>query len=290
MRLALGTAQFGLSYGVANQRGQVSRDEAAAILSHAQSVGIDMLDTAIAYGDAETRLGAIGLKGWRVVSKLPGIPPGCSDVGAWVRTSLLQSLERLRIASLHGLLLHQPGQLLGPDGTRLHDAVRQLQSDGLVHKVGVSIYSPEELDGLAHSYRPDIVQAPLNIVDQRMLDSGWLDRLHAEGIELHVRSVFLQGLLLMEPHARPAKFRRWQATWNRWEAWLATTGLTPLQACLRFASSFRQVGRMIVGVDTLQQLKEIVAALQGTMSAVPAGLASSDPDLVNPARWAQLDA
>lgn len=288
MRLALGTAQFGLSYGVANQRGQVSRDEAAAILAHAQSVGIDMLDTAIAYGDAETRLGQIGLTGWRVVSKLPGIPAGCDDVHQWVRGALRESLDRLQIANLEGLLLHRPEQLLGTYAEQLYGALREVQHEGMVRRIGVSIYDPVELDAIDTRFRLDIVQAPFNVLDRRMLDSGWLDRLHDRGTQLHARSVFLQGLLLMRSADRPAKFGRWQSTWRSWERWLAETGQTPLQACLGFASAFPQLDRIIVGVDALPQLTAIIAALQGPASHPPEELRQNDPDLLNPGRWASL--
>ena len=111
-RLALGTVQFGLNYGIANQQGQVSHDEAKAILDHASAHGIDTLDAAIAYGNSEQRLGEIGVQHWQVVSKLPAIPEGCSDISQWVADSVKESLQRLKIKRLYGLLLHRPQQLL----------------------------------------------------------------------------------------------------------------------------------------------------------------------------------
>lgn len=149
MKLALGTAQLGLNYGIANRQGQVSVDEAEeAILRHAQSSGMDTLDTAMAYGDSEQRLGVIGVAGWHVVSKLPAIPDACPDVFRWVATSVQESLQRLQVTSLYGLLLHRPEQLLARDGERLYLALQQLKDDGVVGKIGVSIYDPSELDAL----------------------------------------------------------------------------------------------------------------------------------------------
>src|SRR3990172_7099104 len=111
MKLALGTVQFGLPYGVANLHGQVSFDEARAILNYAETAGLDMLDTAVAYGNSEQHLGEIGVTQWQVVSKLPAIPEACADVAAWVGASVEASLQRLQIRQLHGLLLHSPAQL-----------------------------------------------------------------------------------------------------------------------------------------------------------------------------------
>lgn len=287
-RIGLGTAQFGLNYGIANRRGQVSHDEAKAILEHARSSGMDTLDTAIAYGDSEQRLGEIGIQDWQVVSKLPAVPEACSDVSQWVTDSLCKSLQRLKVKSLYGLLLHRPQQLLEQDGDRLYQASQQLKHDGLVQKIGVSIYEPAELDALCSRYQFDIVQAPFNIMDRRLIDSGWLSRLAEQGTELHVRSVFLQGLLLMTPSDRPKKFNRWASLWSKLENWLKQTGLTPLQACLRYALSFSEIDKVIIGVDSLNQLKEILQATVGPMPQVPKELLIHDIDLLNPARWAAL--
>lgn len=285
-RLALGTVQFGLPYGIANQAGQVSRDEAAAILAHAWTAGVDTLDTAIAYGESEVRLGEIGVKQWQVISKLPPMPETCVDVSGWVRESVLGSLDRLGIPKLRGLLLHRPQQLLGPHGAALYRALIVIKEQGKVEKVGVSIYGPDELDALWPRYQFDLVQAPFNIIDRRLVTSGWLTRLQQAGTEVHIRSVFLQGLLLLEPTNRPATFKRWQPLWDRWSCWLADQALTPLQGCLGFALSHPGIDRVVVGVDNLKQLDEILSESKYGGIQPPTELSSEDRDLVNPSRWA----
>jgi hypothetical protein len=288
MRLALGTVQFGLDYGIANQRGQVCQDEVKLILGHAKAHGISTLDTAINYGNSEQRLGEIGMTGWQVISKLPALPDHCLNVEAWVCGEVQSSLERLRITSMRGLLLHRPEQLLGKHGEKIHQALLTLKQQGLVEKIGVSIYDPAELDSLTQCFQLDIVQAPFNIFDRRLITSGWLDRLTKMNIELHTRSVFLQGLLLMPNTKRPDKFNRWQPHWQKWEQWLAETGLTPLQACLRDALAQTSIARVIVGVDSLLQLKEILLAAEGTAPEPPEALHSNDIDLIDPSRWRNL--
>jgi hypothetical protein len=284
-RIALGTAQFGLPYGIANRAGQVGRDEAAAILVHARSMGVDTLDTAIAYGESEQRLGDIGVARWRVVSKLPPIPECCADVDSWVRDSVRGSLERLGIATLHGLLLHHSHQLLGDRGHVLYRALYALKDRGMVEKIGVSIYGPDELDALWPHFPLDLVQTPLNIMDRRIARSGWLMRLHEAGTEVHVRSAFLQGLLLMNDDDRPEKFKAWQPLWSKWHRWLEDEALTPLQACLGFVLSQPEIDRVVVGVDSLTQLQEILASVEDRAVVPPIPLMSSDPDLINPSRW-----
>lgn len=285
MRLALGTAQFGLAYGIANTEGQVTADAAVKILASAREAGMDTIDTAIAYGQSEQRLGEAGVQGWQIVSKLPAVPDGCADVQAWVAGNVDESLARLKVPRLRAMLLHRPGQLLGENGRQLYQALLRLKDTGKVEKIGISIYEPSELDELHTRYAFDLVQAPFNVFDRRLATSGWLHRLHGEGVEIHVRSAFLQGLLLCATGKSPAGFERWEALWSSWRAWAAEAGLDPLRAALGHVLSYPEVGRVVVGVDSLHQLNEILACAKSGQHRAPETLAIADPDLLNPARW-----
>jgi aryl-alcohol dehydrogenase-like predicted oxidoreductase len=288
MKLALGTAQFGLAYGIANKEGQITADVAGKILARARAVGMDMIDTAIAYGESEQRLGEAGVGGWHIVSKLPAIPYDCADVQGWVATNVDASLARLKVPRLHGLLLHRPGQLLEANGRQLYRALLQLKDTGKVEKIGISIYEPSELNGLCANHVFDLVQVPFNVFDRRLVTSGWLQRLHAEGVEIHVRSAFLQGLLLTTTGKSPAGFERWEPLWSAWRAWITDAGLNPLQAALGHVLSYPEIGRVVVGVDSLNQLNEILACAQSEQQRAPETLATADPDLLNPARWSTV--
>jgi aryl-alcohol dehydrogenase-like predicted oxidoreductase len=285
--LVLGTAQFGLPYGVANQTGLVDRDEAEKILDCALHEGIDTLDTAVAYGDSERRLGEIGVGRWRIISKLPAIPAPVTDVGAWVRDSIDHSLRLIGVPSLYGLLLHQPLQLLEPMGGTLYRAMLEAKDRGEVGKIGVSIYAPEDLDALAPAFKFDLVQGPMNIFDRRLHTSGWLSRLHAAGVEVHIRSIFLQGLLLMEPSRRPARFNAWKHLWGEWDCWLKEQSLTPLQACMGFGVSQHDVDGIVVGVDSLHHFQGILESTKRIPVPPPGRLQSDDPELINPSRWSK---
>jgi aryl-alcohol dehydrogenase-like predicted oxidoreductase len=284
-RLALGTVQFGLRYGIANQTGQVTRDEAASILEHAWAAAMDTLDTAIGYGQSEQRLGEIGVGCWQIISKLPAVPAECTDVAAWVRESLDGALTRLRVPRLYGLLLHRSQELSAPHGAALYRALVAAREEGKVTRIGVSIYAPEELDALVPRCSLDLVQAPFNILDRRLDSSGWLRRLTDAGTEVHVRSAFLQGLLLMSADRRPPRFQRWQTLWDRWHEWLRETQLTPVQACLGFVLSQPEIARVVIGVDSLTQLEEILRAADAPRVTPPPQLASADLSLIDPSRW-----
>jgi aryl-alcohol dehydrogenase-like predicted oxidoreductase len=283
-RVAIGTAQFGMRYGVANQTGQVTLEEARQILNRAHAAGVDTVDTCVTYGDSELRLGELGVGAWRVVSKVPAMDAGV-DADAFVSRTVHGSLQRLRIPKLAGVLLRRPQDLLGSHGKAIQRALIALKRESAVAKVGVSIYGPDELDMLWPHFQPDIVQAPFNILDRRLSSSGWLTRLRDAGVEIHTRSVFLQGLLLMESASRPERFQQWSAVWQRWHAWLQEASLTPVEACIRFALSHPEIDRIVVGVDSLSQLKEILAAVHVRVTEFPRGLLSTDQNLINPTCW-----
>jgi aryl-alcohol dehydrogenase-like predicted oxidoreductase len=284
-RLALGTVQFGTAYGIANVTGQVSKPETAAILDRAYAAGIDTLDTAIEYGESEHRLGELGVARWRIITKLPSFPDECHAVGDWVERSLMDSLRRLRVERVYGLLLHQPTQLLGPRGEELYAALTGLKHQGLTGKIGVSVCTPAELEALSARFHFDLVQAPFNIVDRRLAESGWLSRLYAAGTEVHARSLFLQGLLLMDAARRPAQFARWQALWEQWHDWLAREQVSALQAALSFGFSRNEISRIVIGVDSLRHLEQILAAGDAHRGDFPRYLQSADPALVDPSKW-----
>lgn len=288
MKLALGTVQFGLSYGVANSRGRVRAEEVGAIMRKAYVSGMDTLDTAISYGDSESVLGSQGVQSWKVITKLPMMPEGCADVFKWVEEEVCESLSRLRTDKLYGLLLHRPVDLIEEGGRELYEALKNLKLMGLVEKIGISIYGTHELDLLFEKYNFDLVQAPLNILDRSLVETGWADRLKTIGVEIHARSAFLQGLLLMESQNRPRKFQRWSEVWDVWEEWLEANGLLPVEACLRYLNSLDCVDRVVVGVDSILHLNQIIDAVSGKLSSLPSFSQLLDKRLINPATWDKL--
>jgi len=248
---------------------------------------VDTLDTAVTYGESESCLGAIGVGNFHIVTKLPEVPKSCEDPTAWALRELQASLARLGVDHVHGLLLHRPAQLLGPDGAKLYRALTALKDGGQVRKVGISIYSPDELEAITRLFRIDLIQAPFNLVDRRIETTGWLRRLKDDGVEVHTRSAFLQGLLLMPQEARPKKFLPWAGLWTRWHDWLTQNGESAVRSCLSFALSHREVDRVLVGADSTAQLAQIIEAAREPLSTLP-NLRCDDENLVNPSRWSQL--
>ncbi len=287
-RIALGTAQFGFPYGVANKLGQVTQAEAKTILEFAAANGIDTLDTAIAYGDSESYLGKIGTKEFKVITKLPSVPESCMNVNRWLTQQFHESLGRLGLSQVYGLLLHHSGQLSNENGGSIYRTLQEFKMKGLVQKIGISIYSPFELEAVIPAYSLDLVQAPFNMLDQRLLNSGWLNRMKDLNVEVHTRSTFLQGLLLMPEDAIPKKFSPWKKVWQTWHSWLEVHDVKAVHAALAFPLSFPQIDRVIIGVDSFSQLKQITSfANLNSYTHLP-NLQCDDLNLIIPANWSQL--
>jgi aryl-alcohol dehydrogenase-like predicted oxidoreductase len=287
-RLALGTVQFGIPYGIANKAGQVTRASVKNMLQLAAANSIDTLDTAMAYGESENCLGEIGVKEFRVVTKLPAISDASIDISAWSQRQLNEALARLDETSVYGLLLHSTSQLKGKNGEALYKALQDLKASGQVQKIGISIYSPNELDELFSYYDFDLVQAPFNLLDRRLAESGWLERLKEKDVEIHVRSVFLQGLLLMEKENIPVKFTPWNELFIQWHKWLSNNSVSAIQACLAYPLSFSEIDRVIVGCDSMTQLEQIINMSQTHVSCELPDLGCDDEKLINPSFWSQL--
>ncbi len=285
MKLALGTAQFGMPYGINNMAGQVSQHAAQKILQYASLVGIHTIDTAIDYGSSEQCLGLAVVDAFEVITKLPSIPENCNNVEDWMVREVEGSLKRLGVTCLHGLMLHRPDQLYGPMGERILASLMRLKEAGLVRKVGVSVYDPEGFDQLFSLADFGIVQCPLNLMDRRLVDSGWLQKLTLKSVEVHTRSSFLQGLLLMERGDIPNKFETWKCYWDRWDEWVRDNNTSRLHGCLSYCLSHKGVDRVVVGVDEKSQLEEIVAASNAKVIDSFPDLTCSDPNLINPTNW-----
>lgn len=285
MKLGLGTAQFGLDYGIANTGGKVATEEVRRILKLAQEYDIRTLDTAAAYGSSEKALGNVGVGYFEVVTKVPPIPANVGCVATWVKQSIEASFKALKVETLSAVLLHRPMQLFEEDGEVIYDVLQSFKAQGRIEKIGVSIYQPAELGTLVSQYHFDLVQAPFNLMDRRLLSSGWLDELNRRGVEVHARSIFLQGLLLMRPEERPEYFRAWASQLAYFDSWLAEEHIDAARACLGFACQQSGIQRVVVGVQSAPQLAQLIAMIPRTELIVPDALEVEDEALINPARW-----
>ncbi len=288
-RLGLGTVQLGTPYGVA---GDPFPDLQAvrSILDRAARAGVRDLDTAPVYGESEARLGACAPERFRIVTKTPSLEALMHAGGvSGVRTSLEATLGRLGAERVHALLVHAPADLASEAGPALFAELARVKDEGLVQRIGVSARHPEELDLLLERYPLELVQLPLSLLDQRFLTGGQLARLAAAGVEVHARSIFLQGLLLMDPERVPAHLAPVAPRLRALRSATLERGSTPLAEALGFVRAQTGVDVVLCGVHSAAQLEGVLAAWQaaGPHLADARRFALDDLTLMDPARWAE---
>lgn len=282
-RIVLGGAQLGLPYGILNGGETLSREEVARILDTAVDHGIDSIDTAIAYGQSESIIGETSQNRFNIISKLPPLPVDISNVSEWVHSQVQGSLSRLKCTSLDALLLHRPQDLTGAQGAELYAAIGSLMAEKMIHRFGVSIYSPEDLEGIIGTFDIHVVQAPLNVFDRRIL--GVTNQLSALNIEVHVRSVFLQGVLIANPINRPQRFEPWSEHFALFDEWVRSSGVSAMACCMGFALQQPGIAKLVIGTTSAESLDEIMNSIPNSVLEAPTHLQSSVEQLIDPRFW-----
>lgn len=283
MQLALGTVQFGLAYGIAGSGRQVHADEARRILQSAWSAGVRILDTAAAYGDIEPRLASLcGKLDFQLISKVPAIPDALMPeaAAAWA-LSRAEASQRHLGQRLRGLMCHRAEDLMGERGAAVHAALaRWAAADSVT--LGASCYDPATLRDLRCQHPIGLAQLPGNALDQRLnLVYGPQDLRP----DLHLRSAFLQGLLLMPEAEAARRLPRATSALRSWHAWCAGAGLTPLVGALSVVKSLTSASTVVVGVETLTQFEQIARAWSQARATPAAELAQADPHIIDPRTW-----
>ena len=280
MKIALGTVQWGLDYGISNTNGIPSAAELDAIVRLAVQNRIDLFDTASQYGNAEQRVGNYTTKNSSVVSKFSSINHSSLE------NEIQGSLERLNVEQLYGYLFHSPKDLI--NAPLLWDQMQHLKVAGKVKKIGYSLYTPEELElFLNNNWIPDIVQLPYSLLDRKF--EPYFEQLKSLGTEIHIRSVFLQGLYFKSMETLSPKFNDLKSTLKEVAEIATEFGLTVVELALNFVLKNEYVDYAVIGVEQANQLKEIINAskidfLKSIHERVNA-LTVENPTLLNPTNW-----
>lgn len=282
-KLGLGSAQFGLG-APAGPRGRAPEAEAGAILSVAARAGLSVLDTSGVYGQAETLLGAVLP---RPVPFRLTLNTARADRGAdFVEAEARASLARLGVERADALIVPSAGELFGPFGGALWQRLLKLQHEGLFKKIGVSLHASDDPVGVARRFKPDIVQAPASLLDQRLLVNGALAHLAGMGVEVQLRSIFLNGLLFLPPDRIPAPLKGASSSISRVRRLIAEGRSDPLQAALGFALSRKEASAVIVGVTSAAELSAVIAAASSPPPELDWDEMALDDPIALDSRWA----
>ena len=276
----MGTVQWGLDYGISNTNGIPTDAELDAIVRLATQNGIDLFDTASQYGNAEARLGNYTTKNLSVVSKFSSVNHSSLE------NEIQGSLERLNVEQLYGYLFHSPKDLI--NAPLLWDQMQNLKVKEKVKKIGYSLYSPEELElFLDKNWIPDIVQLPYSLLDRKF--EPYFEQLKSLGTEIHIRSVFLQGLYFKSTETLSSTFNDLKSALIELEEIAREFGLTTVELALNFVLKNENIDYAVIGVEQSNQLKEIISASKidfpKSIEERVNALSIENPTLLNPSNW-----
>ena len=290
MRLGLGTAQLGLSYGVTNQAGKPDEEMISKIFNAAHAGNFSIIDTASSYGDSEEMIGKHLPKEWHpdIVTKVPPLKGLQAKI---VDDFLKLSLEKLG-RPISGLLIHHAGDLLGKDGPEILKRLYAAKEQGLTLGVGFSAYTAEEIDKLLEIIDPDIVQLPISVADQRLIDSGHIAKLIDMGVQVHCRSAFLQGLLLIDPEDLPEYFHELKPVLEILSKWSGELQIDRLSLCIAFFSQLGGIDSLIMGASSVSEVIELSDAAQRARicDVLPWNeIPKINAKILNPSHWPNRD-
>ncbi|MBQ0088653.1 MAG: aldo/keto reductase [Prevotellaceae bacterium] len=273
-KLVLGTVQFGCQYGI-NSAGRPSKEMVSEILAEAKRAGITKLDTSSAYGDSEQVLGECipAEAEFDIVSKFPkGIGP--------INDAIEGSLGRLRTKRLYGYLLHHFE--LYKENPSLWDDFVKLKEDGKVGKIGFSLYTPEELELLLQNkVQFDLLQIPHNIFDRKF--DPYLKELADAGVEIHVRSTFLQGLFFKERNTLSEKMHPLKKYLLELDEYSKDRGLSISELALNYNIQNSYIQGVLIGVDNVEQLRMNVSSI--SEKKINLDINVKEQELLNPVNW-----
>lgn len=292
MKLSLGTVQFGLDYGITNQSGKTTSKEVSTVLAFAEKNDVTILDTAFAYGDSEEVLGRQDLSNFKVITKMAAIQSKYIEIVDIIQMEkvFLKSLTNMGIQSVYGLLIHSPSDLDKKNGEKIYEKLVELKARGLVKKIGVSVYDNTEIDDLYNRYSFDLIQIPINVLDQRLLNGKTLQMLKKKNVEIHARSIFLQGIMLTKPSTLDYRFKEAVITLNQYNAELFEQGLSPLEGTLLFINQVKEIDYAVVGVNNTGQLEEVYNAYKKVKAGVETHIdftkyAIHVEKIIDPRKW-----
>ena len=283
-KLGIGTLQFGLNYGIANKDGKLKNLEINKIKNISKAHNINIVDTANVYGNSEKRLGDLGFSDFKLVSKLPVTQPPIDRVN-WVLKNVRKSLKKLNVTKLYGMHIHNTKYLLDKKGYKIYNGLVKAKKDGLINKIGVSVYTIQELKKIILRFKIDLVLLPFNIFDQRLIKSNILQELKDRNIEIHTRTTFLQGLLLLEGSKIPSKFEKYKKYFDNWNKIQKKIKIPKFEICLKYALSNKYIDKVIVGIDNSKQFNLLIKAAGYLKIQTKSVDASKEIDLINPSKW-----
>jgi aryl-alcohol dehydrogenase-like predicted oxidoreductase len=283
MKLVLGAVQFGKNYGLVDGK-KINSIQLKKIQDLVLKSNIKFIDTSANYGDSEKVIGNSKLNKLKVITKIR-LPKHNINIEHWLENKMYLCLKKLKINKVFGILVHDYKDLLGYRGKKYLEYLNNLKKKKIVEKIGISIYSPNDLEKIWDFWKPEIVQVPFNILDQRIQNTGWISKLKKFGILVFARSCFLQGLLLSNFRSNK-NFKKFNTILDHFSIWCKTKGISRLQACIDFVKLNKNIDYLVIGFNNYTQFDEILKSFNNKkIVKIPNIFGTNKLDLIDPRRW-----
>ena len=283
MKLVIGSAQLGMNYGLFNNK-KINRKEFKKIEKLVLRSKINFIDTATSYGNSEKIIGNSKLKKLHIITKIKLPSKKNIHIRNWVSKEISRSLIKLKINKIYGVLIHNYKDLLGKNGKEYLLSLQELKRKKIIRKIGISVYNPQEIKSIWKFWKPDLIQAPFNPLDNRILDSGWINILKKFKVKIFVRSIFLQGLLINENSSFVIN-KNSKILLNKFRNWCYKNNVSLLQACIHFIKQFKKIDYLVVGFNNYNQLKEIIDVFKQKQINIPRKFFTKNINLIDPRKW-----
>ncbi len=286
MEISIGTAQFGSKYGISNNYGKTNKSEIGKILKIAKQHQINSIDTAQNYLNVENTLGFYNLSNYKISTKISEIEKVQMETNNhYLHGKIIQSLQNLKIKKIDTIFLHNTNDLLSKQGDKYFQDLVRSKKNKIVNKIGITVYSIKEISEIISNFDIDVVQFPFNIFDNRLVESEMYNDLVKKKIEIEVRSIFLQGLLLMSEEKIPSQFKRFHKLFKLWFEFLKNNQISQLDACISFVKRFKKIKRVIIGVENSNQLLDIIKSFNKNDYTDFPKMSTNQTKLINPNLW-----
>lgn len=278
-KIILGVTQFGMRYGIMNKFNINRKQELKKILNFSKKNKIKYLYTSKYYGNSNKLLEYENLNYFEIFTKFKA-----EDL---LKDNIIFEINKIKIKlKKKNLILLIDGfeKLNIKKSTNVHNRLKSLKKSKYISKFGYSIYSFINLKKICNNFKPDILQCPYSIIDRRLEKNRFLQYLKNKKIEVHVRSIFLQGLLLIDPSKLPKKFLKWKDRFKIFKYQMSMNGVNNLDACINFIQNNKYIDKILIGVDNLNHLKEIVSAKSYIKIKFP-NIHVENRKLIDPSKW-----
>jgi aryl-alcohol dehydrogenase-like predicted oxidoreductase len=283
MKLVIGSAQIGMNYGLFNNK-KISVKEFKKIEKLVIKSKINFIDTATSYGESEKIIGNSKLKNLHVITKIKLPNKKNINIKSWLLKEISKSLSKLKIKKIYGVLIHNYKDLLGKHGKNYLFSLQELKRKNIIKKIGISVYEPQEIKKIWNFWKPDIIQVPLNPIDNRILDSGWVNILKKFKVKIYARSIFLQGLLINEDSSFKIN-KNYKIILNKYKKWCSQNNISLMQGCVHFVKQFKKIDYLVVGFNNYNQLKEIIDVFKKKQIIIPRKFSTNKINLIDPRKW-----